>query len=78
MWQQITSYFKVPLNTLSRALNPQLGRNIEERNQLERLKEELNAALSIRIVDNSAIIAVGRRGFIPEFRFWVRKAGFNL
>lgn len=73
MWNQITDYLKAPLNTIGRVFNPHSTRSIEERNQFEAWKAELAAALSTRTVDSSALVALGRRGFSPEFRFWVKQ-----
>ena len=71
MWNHLSDYLKGPLNSLTRALNPQTSRSIEERNQLEAFKLELLEAIRGRPVDPASLAAIGRRGFSHDFRLWV-------
>ena len=77
-WEHLTDYLKGSLNSLGRALNIHLnnnlngGRNVEDPATFERWKAELAASISIRQMDSSALVSLGRRGFHNEFRFWVR------
>lgn len=63
------------MNSIGRALNIHNGggggRVLEDPAAFERWKAELAAALVTRQMDPSALVALGRRGFHGEFRFWV-------
>lgn len=71
VWNHLTDYLKGSLNSLGRALNIHGGRSLEDPAAFERWKVELAAAISIRQMDPSALVSLGRRGFNSEFRFWV-------
>ena len=75
VWNHFTDYLKGSLNSLGRALNihntGNIGRHLEDPAVFEKWKAELAAAISIRQMDNSALVSFGRRGFNSEFRFWV-------
>lgn len=75
VWNHFTDYLKGSLNSLGRALNihnsGNTGRHLEDPAAFEKWKAELAAAISIRQMDNSALVTLGRRGFNSEFRFWV-------
>lgn len=82
VWNHLTDYLKGSLNSLGRALNIHntggnggSGRISEDPAAFEKWKAELAAAISIRQLDNSALVSLGRRGFHSEFRFWV---GFGM
>lgn len=79
VWNHLTDYLKGSLNSLGRVLNIHPhnnnniagGRSIEDPAAFERWKAEVAAAISIRQMDPSALVSLGRRGFHNEFRFWV-------
>lgn len=77
VWNHLTDYLRGSLNSLGRALNIHPnnniggGRGFEDPAALERWKAEFAAAISIRQMDPSALVSLGRRGFHNEFRFWV-------
>jgi hypothetical protein len=71
VWNHFTDYLKGSLNSLGRALNIHGGRSLEDPAVLERWKAELATAISVRQMDPSALVSLGRRGFNSEFRFWV-------
>ena len=74
VWNHFTDYLKGSLNNIGRALNIHNGggaRALEDSASFERWKAELAAALVTRQTDPSALVALGRRGFHSEFRFWV-------
>ena len=72
VWNHLTDYLKGSLNSLGRALNIHGGRSLEDPAVFERWKAELATAISVRQMDPSALVSLGRRGFNSEFRFWVR------
>ena len=83
VWNHFADYLKGSLNSLGRALNIHNTGNAVARIQedpaaFEKWKAELAAAISIRQMDNSALVSLGRRGFNTEFRFWVMQAHFIL
>ncbi len=75
MWNHLSDYFKAPLNTITRALNPQTTRSIEERNHFEAFKVELLEAVKARPLEPATLAAIGRRGFTHDFRVWVSENG---
>lgn len=81
VWNQLTDYLKGSLNSLGRALNINNNGNVGlvrvESLTFESWKTELSLAISTRNADNSALVALGRRGFNSEFRFFVKQSYSN-